>query len=86
MNFAQEKAREQKLVLSIGVGNFEDTRWPKLQFVENDAASVYQALKNNFDGGWLLTPQSTGKAVTRQSVLEAITQLEKEKKAKTIPS
>jgi hypothetical protein len=81
INFAQDKAREQKLVLSIGIGNFEDTRWPKLQFVEKDAASVYQALKNNFDGGWLLTPQSTGKAVTRQSVFDAIAQLEKENKS-----
>ncbi len=46
--------------------------------MEKDAASVYQALKSNFDGGWLLTPQSTGKSVTRQTVLDAIAQLEKE--------
>ncbi len=76
--FAQDKGREQKLILSIGIGDFEDSRWPNLKYVEKDAASVYQALKNNFDGGWLLTPQSTGKSVTRQTVLDAIAQLEKE--------
>jgi hypothetical protein len=81
ITFAQVDAKEQKLVLSIGIGNFDDTRWPTLKFVEKDAASVYQALKNNFDGGWLLTPQSTGKAVTRQAVLDAITQLEKESRS-----
>jgi hypothetical protein len=79
---AQEvKPRDQKLVLSIGIGDFDDSRWPNLKYVEKDAASVYQALKNNFDGGWLLTPQSTGKTVTRQAVLDAITQLEKENRS-----
>ncbi|MDQ3234374.1 MAG: caspase family protein [Pseudobdellovibrionaceae bacterium] len=79
--FAQDKVKEQKLVLAIGVGNFEDQRWPNLKYVEKDAASVYQSLKNNFDGGWLLTPQSTGQAVTRRSVLDAIAQLEKENRS-----
>jgi len=78
---AQDKVRDQKLVLAIGVGNFEDQRWPSLKYVEKDAASVFQALKNNFDGGWLLTPQSTGQAVTRQSVMDAIAQLEKENRS-----
>jgi uncharacterized caspase-like protein len=75
---AQDKGHEQKLVLSIGIGDFDDARWPQLKYVEKDAAAVFQALKNNFDGGWLLTPQSAGRSVTRQSVLEAIDQLAKE--------
>jgi hypothetical protein len=78
---AQEKIRDQKLILSIGIGDFEDKRWPTLQYVEKDAAAVYHALKSNFDGGWLLTPQSTGQALTRQRVLEAFSQLEKENRS-----
>ncbi|WP_141732046.1 caspase family protein [Oligoflexus tunisiensis] len=78
---AQDRIRDQKLVLAIGIGDFEDTRWPTLKYVEKDAAAVYQSLKNNFDGGWLLTPQSTGQAVTRQRVLDAFAQLEKENRS-----
>ncbi len=78
---AQDKVKDQKLVLAIGIGSFEDKRWPVLKYVDKDAGAVYQALKSNFDGGWLLTPSSTGRAVTKQNVLDAIDRLAKENRS-----
>jgi hypothetical protein len=69
----------RRLYLAIGIDQYKDPYWGQLKYASKDAQDFAKALDTTFDGGVLLTSQSEKDSfVTRDEVLQALAQLEKE--------
>lgn len=74
-----ESLRPKKLVLSIGMGKFDDPVWRELRFARKDASDVYKFFRGNnqnFDGGELVS--DLDKPVTSEDIRKAFKRLEQD--------
>ena len=66
--------KPKKLILSIGVGEFQDDLWHPLKFAPKDASDVYEKFTKGvgFDGGQLVN----GQKVSKEDIEKAIDRLD----------
>jgi len=65
----------QKLFLSIGIGEYQDSRWPKLKFSGKDAVDMGSALRPSFENGVVLSDSTRQEPIKRVEVLQALKEL-----------
>jgi hypothetical protein len=69
----------RRLYLAIGIDQYKDTYWGQLKYASKDAEDFAKALDSTFDGGLVLSSRNQKDLwVTRDVVMKALTQLEKE--------
>lgn len=76
----QRLHQPRRLVLAIGITEFEDPFWNKLQYAADDAGKIYRTLTQDaapaFDGGELLSSENApGGRVGRTEILAALQRL-----------